>query len=85
MIVDGLRHWEGKRVLFLLPLTSAGGGGHVIIQEAKAMRKMGVDVRFMNLRGAQAIFEASFPENDIPIIYLEEPRLNKSIIISSMR
>ncbi len=80
LIVDGLRHWEGKRVLFLLPLTSAGGGGHVIIQEAKAMRKMGVDVRFMNLRGAQAIFEASFPENDIPIIYLEEPRLNKSIL-----
>jgi len=75
LIQDGLRRWEGARVAFVLPLTTACGGGHVVIQEAKAMQQMGVDVRLVNLRAHREVFERDHPENPIPLIYLDGPHL----------
>lgn len=69
MIADGERAFASKRVLFLLPIMIAGGGGNVIISEALAMRKMGVDVRLFNLPEYRAGFEQSYPELDIPVVY----------------
>jgi GT2 family glycosyltransferase/glycosyltransferase involved in cell wall biosynthesis len=61
--------WEGKRVLFLLPILTAGGGGNVILQEAAAMQKMGVDVRLLNYPEHREIFERSYPDLTLPVIY----------------
>ena len=80
LIAKGMARWEGKRVIFILPIAKPGGGGHVIVQEAQAIQKMGVDVCFLNLKGSQASFEASFPENTIPVIYAEEARLSSFVL-----
>nr|WP_290228023.1 glycosyltransferase [Trichocoleus desertorum] len=72
LIEDGKSRWEGKRVLFILPIIEPGGGGNVVLQEATAMQKMGVDVRIVNLSGHQNTFERSYPQNNIPVIYVEK-------------
>jgi GT2 family glycosyltransferase/SAM-dependent methyltransferase len=72
MIQEG-RHWEGRRILFILPLMEPGGGGHVILQEAAALLKMGVDVRLLNLQGNKPSFERSYPGLQIPVLYVGEP------------
>ncbi len=73
LLDDGMKRWEGKRLLFILPITEPGGGGHVVLQEAIAMQKMGVDVWLANIQAHKKIFEASFPDNPLPVIYLENP------------
>jgi len=74
LLDEGLRHWEGKRMLFIMPLAEPGGGGHVIIQEAEAMVRMGVEVNFVNLQRYRASFEQSHPELEITTHYVESPR-----------
>jgi len=64
--------WEGKRVLFILPVSEAGGGANVVLDEAEAMRKMGVDVRILNLNRFQTSFERSYPDNALPVIYVNK-------------
>jgi len=64
--------WEGKRVLFLLPIADSGGGGNVIIQEARCMMEMGVDVWLYNLDKLKMYFEDNHPNLDIPVIYGED-------------
>jgi glycosyltransferase involved in cell wall biosynthesis len=73
MIKRGMADYEGKRVLFLLPIQGAGGGGHVVIQEAAAMRRMGVDAQIVNLRLHQPVFEREHPRLDVPVIYVDNP------------
>ncbi len=75
LIQQGLACWEGRRMLFILPVLHATGGGHVIVQEAKSMRQMGVDVHLLNLRPHKATFEREYPECDLPVVYVDEPRL----------
>ncbi len=75
LVQRGLARWEGRRVLFILPVLHATGGGHVIVQEARAMRAMGVDVHILNLRPHKATFEREYPECDLPVVYVDEPRL----------
>jgi len=60
--------WEGKRILFLLPLADMGGGGNVVIQESNIMMTMGIDVWIYNLLDFKNSFEASH-STSIPIIY----------------
>ncbi|GAB4524007.1 MAG: hypothetical protein Fur0018_07240 [Anaerolineales bacterium] len=79
-IQRGLERWEGRRVLFLLPVLHAVGGGHVIVQEARAMRRMGVDVHILNLRPHKATFEREYPECDLPVVYVDSPRLPDSLL-----
>lgn len=71
-IEAGMRNWEGKRVTFILTLRSACGGGNVVLDEAAAMRSMGIDVRILNLARNQVPFENGYPENTIPVVYAED-------------
>jgi GT2 family glycosyltransferase/glycosyltransferase involved in cell wall biosynthesis len=61
--------FEGKRILIILPICEAGGGGNVIIQEACAMQRMGVDVWLFNLTEHKQFFEAAYPSLSLPILY----------------
>jgi len=61
--------WQGKKLLFLLPITNAGGGCNVIVQEAESMIKMGVDVSFYNLASYKDSFINSYPNLSIPVLY----------------
>ena len=65
------KRWEGKRILFILPIGDAGGGGNVIIQEAQTMQKMGIDVWLYNLSNLKTFFEKSYPDLAIPVLYGE--------------
>jgi hypothetical protein len=69
IIVKIRDRWEGRRVLFLLPIIDAGGGGNIVINEARAMIRMGVDARILNLSQQQQIFEQNYPNLDVPVIY----------------
>jgi len=61
--------WQGKRVLFVLPVKEAGGGANIVVSEARAMRRMGVDVQLLNFSEARARFEAGYPGLEIPVVY----------------
>ena len=63
--------FAGKSILFILPITSAGGGGNVVISEAYAMQKMGVKVCLFNLMDYEARFKSAYPNLQLPIIYGE--------------
>lgn len=69
LISKAKEKYEGKRILFILPVASAGGGANVVIDECKALIKMGIDARIMNLKEYKEGFERSYPYIDIPIIF----------------
>lgn len=69
--------YSGKKVLFVLPIKVPGGGGNIVLMEAKAMQKMGVDVHIFNLKGHWSSFEKSYPNLDLPVIYGEIDELPK--------
>jgi GT2 family glycosyltransferase/SAM-dependent methyltransferase len=56
------KSFAGKRLLFLLPVNSPGGGANVIRTESLAMQQMGVRVAFFNLEANRSEFSASYPE-----------------------
>jgi GT2 family glycosyltransferase len=68
-IERGRQAFSGRRILFALAIAEAGGGGNVVIDEAKAMRRMGVDVNIFNLVEYKRGFERAYPGLDIPIVY----------------
>lgn len=73
-LVDaGRARWEGRRVLFLLPVIEPGGGAHVIFQEARAMQRMGVDVRALNYRSNEKAVEKNYPGVGVPMVYADDP------------
>ena len=74
-IEKGRAKFAGRRVLFLLPIAEPGGGGNVVIDEAMAMREMGVDVRIFNLEANRQSFEHGYPKLGIPVLYGERERL----------
>ena len=49
LVKKGREQFEGKRVAFILPIAERGGGGNVILQESRALQRMGVDVTILNL------------------------------------
>lgn len=63
--------YTGKRILFVLPVTTPGGGANVIRTESLAMRKFGIDVEFFNLRGNRVGFEQAYPNFEFPVTYGE--------------
>ncbi|MCT7949160.1 glycosyltransferase [Ancylothrix sp. C2] len=73
-IEEGKKLWEGKRVFFILPIAGVGGGGNIVLHEAEAMIKMGVDVRIVNLAPFKEGFEQGYPENKVPVIYVEKEK-----------
>jgi GT2 family glycosyltransferase/glycosyltransferase involved in cell wall biosynthesis len=71
LIREGLKRWEGLRILFILPIMDAGGGGNVVIQEAESMLSMGVDVRILNFERHRHAFENSYSNYNfkVPVVY----------------
>lgn len=69
------RRWEGKRVLYVLPVLERGGGSNVVLSEARAMTRMGVEARVFNLAGHRSVFEKSYPAPGVPIFYGRESDL----------
>ena len=68
-VAKGRTRYAGHRVLFVLPVVQAGGGGNVVIDEAMAMREMGVDVGIFNLTIYRDGFEAAYPGLSIPVTF----------------
>ena len=68
-VARGRARYAGHRVLFVLPVVQAGGGGNVVIDEAMAMREMGVDVGIFNLTIYRDGFEAAYPGLSIPVTF----------------
>ena len=50
LIREGRQQHEGRHVAFILPIAEFGGGGNVVLQEAKALAKMGVTVSLINYK-----------------------------------
>jgi len=69
LIEKAWAQWQGKRIIFILPTREAGGGANVVITEAQALIKMGIDAWLLNFSYLQANFENSYPELDIPTVY----------------
>lgn len=68
-IESGRDRFSGSRVLFVLPIAQAGGGANVVIDEAQAMREMGVDARIFNLMPHREAFERAYPALEIATVY----------------
>ncbi len=68
-IAKGRTRYEGARILFVLPVTQPGGGANVVIDEALAMRAMGVEVGIYNLLANRADFERAYPAMPLPVLY----------------
>ncbi|RNC67620.1 MAG: glycosyltransferase [Desulfuromonadales bacterium] len=74
--LEARSRWEGRKVLFLLPVIEVGGGANVVIQEAAAMKEMGVDVSILNLERFRRSFEVKYPyaEHGLPVIFAKNER-----------
>lgn len=72
-IAAARRAHQGRRILFLLPSTDAGGGANVIMTEAAAMRRMGVDAVILNLKANENQFSRNYGDYPVPVIYVSHP------------
>ena len=70
LIEAGSGQWKDKRVLFVLPVSMPGGGSNVVLDEAEAMRKMGVDATILNFSKYKKGFEQSYPDVVLPVRYV---------------
>jgi len=68
-IERGRERFAGRRILFILPIAQPGGGANVVIDEAQAMRKMGIDACIFNLAVYRDAFELAYPALEIPTVY----------------
>lgn len=82
---QGRKEFSGKKVLFVLPIKEAGGGGNVVVDEARSMREMGVDVTLFNLTDYKEEFLRSYPHLDIPMIFgVESSLVHHSIMYDAI-
>jgi GT2 family glycosyltransferase/glycosyltransferase involved in cell wall biosynthesis len=56
------QQFAGKKILFILPINTPGGGANVLRSESIAMRSMGVDVKFFNLESHRKNFLRAYPD-----------------------
>lgn len=75
IIERGKSAYQGKKVLFVLPVMDAGGGANVILDEALCMQKMGVDVGVFNLSEYKDGFLQSYKHSSIPFVFDSVARL----------
>jgi GT2 family glycosyltransferase len=73
LIAGGKSRWDGRRVMFLLPIGDLSGGAKVVLQEAEAMRRMGVDASVVNLEAYRPWFEQFCAEYGVPVCYVANP------------
>lgn len=72
-LIDAARtRWTGLRLAFVLPVAKAGGGANVVLTEAKALMRMGVEVAIINLESLRDGFEMAYPNINIPVIYASD-------------
>jgi GT2 family glycosyltransferase/glycosyltransferase involved in cell wall biosynthesis len=76
---DVRRRHEGRKVLFLLPVIHGGGGANIVFTEASAMKAMGAIPTILNLTRCKPEFTASYPDLDLPIVYIDDPKDLKQI------
>jgi glycosyltransferase involved in cell wall biosynthesis len=69
LISEGQVRFNGRRVLFVLPVLGAGGGSNSVFLAAQAMRKMGVDAQIMNLEANRKPFMKSYPNVGVPVFF----------------
>jgi len=67
----GQAAFAGRRLLFFLPVLAAGGGANIVLGEARAMRRMGVDARIANLERCRPAFEQAYAGLDVPVEWIE--------------
>lgn len=72
-IESGKARFGKKKLLFLLPSGDAGGGANVIISEARAMLRMGVEVAVLNLEANRALFDQNYGNSGVPVHYVATP------------
>jgi GT2 family glycosyltransferase/glycosyltransferase involved in cell wall biosynthesis len=66
-VAEALTQQRGERILFLLPVAGGGGGCHSVVQEAAAMRQLGVDAKIAIRRQNLDRFLATYrgvPDHD---------------------
>lgn len=80
LVEKGRQLWEGRRILFILPIADPGGGGNVVIQESEAMQCMGVDVSIANLLIQRNSFERWYPDFKLSAVFVPEQRLSPSLL-----
>ena len=68
----GASRHSGRRVLFVLPVATPGGGANVVLSEARAMLDLGVTVKVFNLSRHRAGFQAAYPHPRVPVVYGSE-------------
>ncbi len=56
-------------VIFVLAVSSRGGGGNIVVWETQEMRKLGADVYLYNLWENKKLFEETYPDCSVPVIY----------------
>ncbi len=67
----------GRRLLWVLPVMTSGGGGAVVVSKARIMREMGIDVAVFNLPEHHKAFERIYPGLDVPVIYGQPEELGQ--------
>jgi GT2 family glycosyltransferase len=72
LVERGRADWGGRLIAFVLPADHGSGGANIVLQEAAAMARMGVGVNIVNFERYRAGFEASYPENRLPVVYLQD-------------
>lgn len=61
-----------KSILFILPITNAGGGGNIVVNEAESLSKFGIKVTLLNFFKNKKIFEKSYPNLELDVVYAEK-------------
>ncbi|WP_309797446.1 class I SAM-dependent methyltransferase [Inquilinus ginsengisoli] len=79
---QGRALWHGRRVGIILPTAEAGGGSNVVLQEARALWRMGVDVSIINFARHRPVFEASYPTLELPCVYAQDEAELRHILAS---
>ncbi|MCB4804287.1 GT2 family glycosyltransferase [Methylobacterium brachiatum] len=65
--------WEGKRVAIILPCGEFGGGPNVVLQEAKALGRLGVDVTLINFESNKSKLAQTSEQEAARFTFVKDP------------
>lgn len=65
--------WGDKKIAFILPVDSLGGGANVIFTEAVVLASLGVNVSVINLQKNKSSFESVYHDDRLNFIYIDSP------------
>jgi GT2 family glycosyltransferase len=74
LINQGRALWQGRRVVFVLPVTDAGGGSNVILNESFALVKMGIEVTILNFEDYRQQFQQAYPNLSLPVTFVHSAK-----------